>query len=280
MGDRDRDRDRGRQRERERDGRKEGYRHRRTCVRASMMELSARRMVRGTPLCPNRTHAVARAQRRAVKVQASAEVTVINQAGDKTGTATLDLKHAGDNSKGLVHRYVVHVLRNQRQGNASTLNRGEVRGGGRKPYQQKGTGNARRGSKRSPLIPGGGIIFGPKPRDWSAKMNQKERKLALSSALQNAASSITVIPDLDNMFEDKKTKTVVNVLSNFGVGEGEKVLLITKDQDNEGLYLGGRNIPKLCFNVKENIHIYDLLNADKILMEESVVPYIQERYSA
>jgi len=249
-----------------------------------MMELSARRTVRGTPLCTSRTpHAVNRAQRstsRAVKVQASAEVTVINQAGDKTGTATLDLKHAGENSKGLVHRYVVHVLRNQRQGNSSTLNRGEVRGGGRKPYQQKGTGNARRGSKRSPLIPGGGIIFGPKPRDWSAKMNQKERKLALSSALQNAASSITVIPDLDNMFEDKKTKTVVGALSNFGVGEGEKVLLITKDQENEGLYLGGRNVPKLCFNVKENIHIYDLLNADKILMEESVVPYIQERYSA
>jgi len=241
-------------------------------------------MVRGTPLCTNRApHAVNRAQRstsRAVKVRASAEVTVINQAGDKTGTATLDLKHAGENSKGLVHRYVVHVLRNQRQGNSSTLNRGEVRGGGRKPYQQKGTGNARRGSKRSPLIPGGGIIFGPKPRDWSAKMNQKERKLALSSALQNAAASITVIPDLDNMFEDKKTKTVVSVLSNFGVGEGEKVLLITKDQENEGLYLGGRNVPKLCFNVKENIHIYDLLNADKILMEESVVPYIQERYSA
>ena len=111
-------------------------------------------------------------------------------------------------------------------------------------------------------------------------MNQKERKLALSSALQNAASSITVIPDLDNMFEDKKTKTVVGALSNFGVGEGEKVLLITKDQENEGLYLGGRNIPKLVFNTMDAIHVYDLLNADKILMEASVVPYIQERYGA
>lgn len=241
-------------------------------------------MFRGTPLCANRTNANVRMgatsrTQRVVKVQA-AEVAVINESGDKTGTATLDLKHAGENSKGLVHRYVVHVLRNQRQGSASTLKRGEVRGGGRKPYQQKGTGNARRGSKRSPLIPGGGIIFGPKPRDWSAKMNKKERKLALSSALQNAASSITVIPDLDNKFEDKKTKTVVSALSNFGVQEGEKVLIITKSQDNEGLYLGGRNIPKLVFNVMENIHIYDLLNADKILMEESVVPYIQEKYSA
>merc|ERR1712032_711229 len=206
------------------------------CVRASMMELSARRMVRGTPLCTNRApHAVNRAQRstsRAVKVRASAEVTVINQAGDKTGTATLDLKHAGENSKGLVHRYVVHVLRNQRQGNSSTLNRGEVRGGGRKPYQQKGTGNARRGSKRSPLIPGGGVIFGPKPRDWSAKMNKKERRLALSSALVNAASDITVVPDLDGKFEDMKTKSVVSSLASFGCESGDKVLLITKGQDN------------------------------------------------
>lgn len=190
------------------------------------------------------------------------------------------MKSAGESSKGLVHRYVVHVLRNQRQGTSSTKTRGEVRGGGRKPYTQKGTGSARRGSKRSPLIPGGGIIFGPKPRDYSAKMNKKERKLALSSALANAAanSSITVVPDLDNMFEDKRTKSVVGALANFGVEDGEKVLLITKGQDNEGLYLGGRNVPKLCFNVMDNIHIYDLLNADKIFMEESVVPYVQENY--
>ncbi|QDZ19410.1 chloroplast ribosomal protein L4 [Chloropicon primus] len=209
-----------------------------------------------------------------------AEVAVLNETGEKTGTKSLDLKSAGENSKGLVHRYVVHVLRNQRQGTSSTKTRGEVRGGGRKPYQQKGTGNARRGSKRSPLIPGGGIIFGPKPRDWSAKMNKKERRLALSSALVNAAESITVVPDLDGKFDDMKTKSVVSALSSFGVEEGEKVLLITKNQENEGLYLGGRNIPKLCFNVMDNIHIYDLLNADKILMEESVVPYIEEKFGA
>mmetsp|Transcript_762 Transcript_762/g.1381 ORF Transcript_762/g.1381 Transcript_762/m.1381 type:complete len:248 (+) Transcript_762:200-943(+) len=243
--------------------------------------VASRHAYKGTPLvCGGHTRTrVARTTRQVVKVQA-AEVAVLNETGEKTGTATLDLKSAGDSAKGLVHRYVVHVLRNQRQGTSSTLTRGEVRGGGRKPYAQKGTGNARRGSKRSPLIPGGGTIFGPKPKDWSAKMNKKERKLALSSALANAASSITVVPDLDNMFQDKKTKTVVGALSNFGVEDGEKVLLITKGRDNEGLYLGGRNIPKLCFNVMDNIHIYDLLNADKILMEESVVPYIQEKYSA
>ena len=124
------------------------------------------------------------------------------------------------------------------------------------------------------------MIFGPKPRDWSAKMNKKERRLALSSALVNAASDITVVPDLDGKFEDMKTKSVVSSLASFGCESGDKVLLITKGQDNEGLYLGGRNIPNLVFNVMDNIHIYDLLNADKILMEESVVPYVQERYGA
>ncbi|WZN59483.1 chloroplast ribosomal protein L4 [Chloropicon roscoffensis] len=209
-----------------------------------------------------------------------AEVAVLNETGEKTGTKQLDLKFAGESSKGLVHRYVVHVLRNQRQGTSSTLTRGEVRGGGRKPYQQKGTGNARRGSRRSPLIPGGGAIFGPKPKDWSSKMNKKERRLALSSALVNAADAIQVVPDLDGKFGDMKTKSVVSALQSFGCGEDEKVLLITKDQENEGLYLGGRNIPKLTFNVMNNIHIYDLLNADRILMEESVVPYVQETFGA
>merc|ERR1712070_918873 len=136
---------------------------------------------------------------------------------------------------------------------------------------QKGTGNARRGSRRSPLIPGGGAIFGPKPRDWSSKMNKKERRLALSSALVNAADAIQVVPDLDGKFGDMKTKSVVSALQSFGCGE---------DEENEGLYLGGRNIPKLTFNVMNNIHIYDLLNADRILMEESVVPYVQEKFGA
>ena len=180
----------------------------------------------------------------------------------------------------LIHQVVVAQRAAARQGTHSTKRRGEVSGAGRKPFKQKGTGNARRGSQRTPLRPGGGVIFGPKTRDWSAKMNKKERHLAMSSALQNAAEAITVVPDMDGMFEDKKTKSVAAALNKWGVGEGDKVLVVTKGQDNEGLYLGGRNIPKLVFNTMDAIHVYDLLNADKILMEASVVPYIQERYGA
>ena len=241
---------------------------------------AVRGLTSGAPSAAGSAHA-SRVGRRVGHVAVRAQtLTKVDEAGAAAGTETLDLKTAGDNSKGLVHRYVVHVLRNQRQGTASTLKRGEVRGGGRKPYQQKGTGNARRGSQRTPLRPGGGVIFGPKTRDWSAKMNKKERHLAMSSALQNAAEAITVVPDMDGMFEDKKTKSVAAALSKWGVGEGDKVLVVTKGQDNEGLYLGGRNIPKLVFNTMDAIHVYDLLNADKILMEASVVPYIQERYGA
>jgi len=243
--------------------------------------MGARSAVRGTPV----THARARVvvasrarQARRVTAQAT-EVAVLNESGEKSGTATLDLKSAGESSKGLVHRYVVHVLRNQRQGTSSTLTRGEVRGGGRKPYPQKGTGSARRGTKRSPLIPGGGIIFGPKPRDYSAKMNKKERQLAMATALDNAAANGAVSVVSLPSFEDRKTKTVVSWLASAGVGAGEKALVITKEQ-NEGLYLGGRNIPGLVFNTQDSIHIYDLLNADHVLIEEAVVPHLQERYGA
>lgn len=93
-------------------------------------------------------------------------------------------------------RYLVTVRQNARRGTACTKTRAEVRGGGRKPYAQKGTGNARMGSKRSPLLPGGGVIFGPRPRDWSIKMNKKEKRLAMATAIQSAADSITVVEDL------------------------------------------------------------------------------------
>ena len=118
----------------------------------------------------------------------SAEVSKVNFDGASAGTATLDVKVAKpDVAKGLVHKYVVMVRQNARRGTASTLTKSEVRGGGRKPFKQKGTGNARAGSSRTPLKPGGGVVFGPKPKDWSIKMNKKERRLAMATAIQSAA---------------------------------------------------------------------------------------------
>ena len=110
-------------------------------------------------------------------------------------------------------------------------------------------------------------------------MNKKERQLAMATALDNAAANGAVSVVSLPSFEDRKTKTVVSWLASAGVGAGEKALVITKEQ-NEGLYLGGRNIPGLVFNTQDSIHIYDLLNADHVLIEEAVVPHLQERYGA
>ena len=149
--------------------------------------------------------------------------------GASAGTASLDLKTASpDVAKGLVHKYVVMVRQNARRGTASTLTKSEVRGGGRKPFKQKGTGNARAGSTRTPLKPGGGVIFGPKPKDWSIKMNKKERRLAMATAIQSASSAMIVVDDLAKC-ATPKTKAMGEALKSWGVAEGEKAYLITKD---------------------------------------------------
>ena len=115
---------------------------------------------------------------------------VLSFSGEKVGDAALDLRSARpETARAVVHRGVVAQLQNKRRGTASTLTRAEVRGGGRKPYPQKKTGGARRGSQRTPLRPGGGVIFGPKPKDWSIKMNRKEKRLALSTAISNVTAA-------------------------------------------------------------------------------------------
>lgn len=144
-------------------------------------------------------------------IAAPASLDVKKVDGTATGSEQLALKVAEETARGLVHRCVIHaspgaatprhrylvtVRQNARRGTACTKTRAEVRGGGRKPYAQKGTGNARMGSKRSPLLPGGGVTFGPRPRDWSIKMNKKEKRLAMATAIQSAADSITVVEDL------------------------------------------------------------------------------------
>ena len=209
-------------------------------------------------------------------------VPAVDAAGGDAGAAELRVRTAGANANGLVHRSLVAALRNRRQGSASTLTRGEVRGGGKKPYAQKGTGSARRGSRVSPLLPGGGVIFGPKPRDYSIKMNRKERRLALSSALHSAAEAgdVTVVPDLAGQFAERKTKAVVAALKAFGVAEGEKALLVVKDDENVDLFLSGRNVAKLTFNIADRLDIYEVLKADKILIEEPAVAFLNERYGA
>lgn len=198
--------------------------------------------------------------------------------GSDKGTQQLSLKVAEDTAKGLVHRYMVLVQQNARQGTASTLTRSEVRGGGKKPYAQKGTGNARRGSNVSPLFPGGGVSFGPKPKDWTIKMNKQERRLALATALQSAAKDIIVVESLAGKIADRKTKSLVSVLTQLGANPTKiKVLVITKEA-HEDVTLAGRNIEKLTLNVGTAIGILDVLHADKIIIEDGALAHVQAFY--
>lgn len=169
-------------------------------------------------------------------------------------------------------------MNNGRQGTASAKTRAEVSGGGRKPYRQKGTGRARAGSTRSPLWRGGGVIFGPKPRDYSTKMNRKERRLALRTALQSRVEDLIVVEDFASQLSRPKTKELVAAMTRWGVGAGEKALLIVGDRD-DNVYLSARNVPTLKLIGASGLNVYDLLNADKIIATASALTKIQEVYS-
>ncbi len=206
------------------------------------------------------------------------DCVVKNWDGSEARTATLDLKVAKEESAaGIVHRALVRQMNNARQGTASAKTRSEVSGGGRKPWRQKGTGRARAGSIRSPLWRGGGVIFGPKPRDYSVKMNRKERRLALRTAFQSRSTDLIVVEDFADKLPRPKTKELVTALTRWGVGAEDKVLLIVGER-NETVYLSARNIGNLRMISASNLNIFDLLAADKIVATASAIEKVQEVY--
>lgn len=206
------------------------------------------------------------------------DCTVRDWDGSETGTAAIDLKTARETSAaGIVHRALVRQLANSRQGTVSTKTRAEVRGGGRKPWRQKGTGRARAGSNRSPLWRGGGVIFGPKPRDYSIKMNRKERRLALTTALQSRTDSLIVVEDFADKLPRPKTKELVSALTRWGVEPESRVLMIVGER-NENVYLSARNVEGLRLIAANNLNVFDLLHADYIVATSSAIDKIQEVY--
>ena len=199
--------------------------------------------------------------------------------GKKGGTVSLDLKVAKDSSADdLVHRAVLRQLANKRQGTASTLTRSEVRGGGRKPYKQKGTGRARQGSIRTPLRPGGGIIFGPKPRSYNLDMNRKERRLALRTALISKASSIKTVEDFGSSIDIPKTKEIIEGLSRLGIDTTKKVLIIL-DNPSLSIKKSIQNISNVRLMLADQLNVFDILNANEIVIGTSAITKIQEVYS-
>ncbi|ALF53157.1 50S ribosomal protein L4 [Nostoc piscinale CENA21] len=207
------------------------------------------------------------------------ETVVKNWQGDEVGQKTFDLRVAKEETAAhIVHRALVRQTTNARQGTASTKTRAEVRGGGRKPWRQKGTGRARAGSIRSPLWRGGGVIFGPKPRDYDLKMNRKERRLALRTAFISRAEDLIVVEEFSNELSRPKTKDLVAALARWGASPEQKTLLILSEIA-ETVYLSGRNIENLKIIAADQLNVYDLLHADKLVVTAPALEKIQEVYN-
>jgi large subunit ribosomal protein L4 len=198
--------------------------------------------------------------------------------GAEVGQASLELRVAKEETAAhVVHRALVRQMNNARQGTASTKTRAEVRGGGRKPWRQKGTGRARAGSIRSPLWKGGGVIFGPKPRDFSVKMNRKERRLALRTAFQSRSADLIVVEEFVDQLPRPKTKELMQALGRWGVEPEAKVLMIV-GQRNDNVYLSARNVSNLRLISASNLNVFDILAADQIVVTRSALATIQEVY--
>ena len=202
---------------------------------------------------------------------------ILSTNGEKLGEITLNKEVFGiEPNMHVMHLALRRQLNNARQGNASCKTRAEVSGGGRKPWKQKGTGRARAGSTRSPLFAGGGVIFGPKPRNYDLAMPQKARKLALKSALSAREAQLVVVKDFSAISEPK-TKLLTASLKSLQVSG--KVLLIadTNLDENKNLLLAGRNIPTLKMILPSNLNVKDLLEADFVVITESAINDITER---
>ena len=198
--------------------------------------------------------------------------------GKEAGKATLDLNVAKETTAvDLMHRAVLRQQAHSRQGTASTLTRSEVRGGGRKPYKQKGTGRARQGSIRTPLRPGGGIIFGPKPRTYTLAMNRKERRLALRTALMSRLEDVKVVKDFGAAIEVPKTREITDVLGRLGIAANAKVLIVLKTP-SEVIRRSVRNLEKVKLIAADQLNVFDLLHANTLVLGEDALATIQEVY--
>ena len=175
----------------------------------------------------------------------------------------------------LVHLAVVSQLANRRQGTQSAKTRSEVSGGGRKPWRQKGTGHARQGSTRSPQWTGGGVVFAPKPRDYSMKMNKREKQIAMKSALTSKVQDSKLIVVDEFNLDEVKTSKFAQILDNL---KAPKALVVTKDKD-EKVILSARNIPTVKTAMTNSINVYDILKYDALVLTKDAVAAIEEVYA-
>ena len=205
-----------------------------------------------------------------------ANVSVFNMEGKEVGKMELnDAVFGVEVNEHLLHMAVVRQLANNRQGTQKAKTRSEVRGGGRKPWRQKGTGHARQGSTRSPQWKGGGVVFAPVPRDYSIKMNKKERRLALKSALTAKVNDNKFIVLDDLKLDEIKTKAMVKVLDNLKVNKA----LVVVDEDNKNAILSAKNIPNVLTAQVSTINVYDILKYNSVVVTKAAVASIEEVYA-
>ncbi|MBP3336850.1 MAG: 50S ribosomal protein L4 [Clostridia bacterium] len=202
---------------------------------------------------------------------------IYNMEGKELGKIELNEAVFGiEPSEAAVHTVVVNYLANQRQGTQSALTRAEVRGGGIKPWRQKGTGRARQGSIRAPQWTGGGVVFAPKPRSYRTSVNKKIKKLAMQSVLTSKAANENIIV-LDALTVDAiKTKTITEMLKNLNVTG--KALLLTKEAD-KNVYMSARNIPGVDTAFVGTVNVYDILNHTKLIVAKDAVELLEEVYA-
>ena len=205
-----------------------------------------------------------------------ANVSVYNIEGKEVGSIELnDAVFGVEVNEHLVHMAVVNQLANNRQETQSAKTRSEVSGGGRKPWRQKGTGHARQGSTRSPQWTGGGVVFAPKPRDYSFKMNKKEKRIALLSALSSkVADNKIVVLDAFNL-DEVKTKKFAEVMSNLKVDKA----LVVIEGENKNVVLSGRNIPTVKVSATNEINTYDVLKYETLVVTKAAVEKLEEVYA-
>jgi len=209
----------------------------------------------------------------------SQEKEILSVSGEKLGAISLNENVFGvEPNLHVMHLALRRQLNNARQGSACAKTRAEVRGGGRKPWKQKGTGRARAGSLRSPLFAGGGVSFGPKPRSYAFDMPQKARQLALKSALSAREEQMVVVKDFSGI-EAPKTKLMMNVLNSLKVAGKILIIADTRADENKNLELSARNIPCIKLLLPTNLNVKDLLEADSVVITESAVNEITERLS-
>ena len=205
-----------------------------------------------------------------------AKVSVLNMEGKQVDEIELnDAVFGVEVKENLVHQAVLSQLANNRQGTQKAKTRSEVSGGGRKPWRQKGTGHARQGSTRAPQWTGGGVVFAPVPRDYSFKMNKKEKRAALKSVLTDRVNENKFIVVDDIKFEAPKTKDFVKMMNNLNVS---KALVVLKDNDVNAV-MSAKNIPTVKTALTNTINVYDILKYDVVVIDNAAVATIEEVYA-